>query len=161
MIQWLIKLWRWLFWPRGSQLSVQANVTCYVRDAKTRELLRVVKAKNLLVNTGRVLVRDLLGGTGFRPTEQAIGASATAPTAGDTDLGSKTLTKTIDRRIEQTYGIDFQTLIETGEGNGTTIAEVGIFEGATLIARSVLGTAIPKTAAIEVTVSHVLTVNAG
>ena len=140
--------------------AVVPNVTCIVRDAKTKEELYRVKAHNLLVDTGRKHFRDMWGGTGLRPDKIAIGSGTTAPVAGDTALGTQTLSKLIDRRVQQAFGVDFQTLIETGEANGTEIAEIGTLRGVKLISRAVLSAPISKTAGIEVTISHVHTVNA-
>jgi len=144
-----------------SEIKVYQNVYCIVRCAKTGRVLQVVESTNLLVSTGRNKIRDMLGGTGFRPDQLAIGSGTTAPAVGDTALETQTLKKLMDRRINQTFGIEFQTLIETGEGNGTTINEIGTFQGNTLISRAVLSSGIVKNSAIVVTVSHIHTVSSG
>jgi hypothetical protein len=138
---------------------IEPNVIVTVRDAKTKRILRIEKIHNEFTNKGKQQVRDLMGGVGLRADKLAIGSGTTTPTAGDTALETETLNKDIDRRNQQTYGIEFQTLIETGEANGTDINEIGLLEQSILIARAVLGATISKHIGIEVTVSHILTVS--
>ena len=144
----------------SENISTKYNVKATARDVRTGEIVATAYGKNLLVNTGRQVIRDVIAGAARRPNEIAIGDDDTSPGSGDTDLGNNVLQKTIDRRVQETYGIEFQVLIETSEANGTTIKEAGLFLDSTLIARALLSPAITKTALIEVTISYTCTINA-
>ena len=141
-----------------TKIEIRGNVTCFVRSAVHGRLLYRVHSKNLVVTTGLNLIRDLLGGIGLRPDKIAVGSGVAAVTASDVALGTETLKKLIDRRVRTVGAIEYQMLVLAGEANGTTISEIGTFEEATLLARAVLSSPIVKTAAIEVTVSHLFTI---
>jgi len=88
-----------------------------------------------------------------------VGTGTTAPAAGDTDLATPVagVSFTVNRRQNVTHGVDLQALIGAGEANGNELAEVGTFEGTTLIARALISPTISKTGAIQVTLSHEFT----
>ena len=48
--------------------------------------------------------------------------------------------------------------IASGSANGSDLAEMGLFRGSLLIARALISPAITKTAAVELTISHEITV---
>lgn len=135
------------------------NVYAVVRDPGGK-VLRVVRAKNLVVNTGLVQIRDLLGGRGFRADSIQVGTGTSSTTAGMTALENMVATKTIDRRIATGYAMEFQSLLLTSEANGYTLAEIGTFKGSTMLARALISPTISKTALIQVTLGHIFTVAA-
>ena len=139
-------------------MMIEGRVTATVKDALTGRVLYVSRGKNLLVTTGRNLVRSLLGGTAIPPTDLKVGTGTTSPAAGDTDLETAVLTKIIDRRLDVSFGVTFQSIIGTGEANGNTLSEVGTFSGLILVARALITPTISKTAAIQVTLEHTFTV---
>ena len=147
----------------GFECELMINIKCNVKaEIRNRQgaLLEVRKATNLVVNTGLQLVRDLLGGTGYRPNQMQAGDGTSATTATMTELENSVVTKDIDRRSQSTYSVEFQTLLETGDGNGYTLSEIGTFQGSTMLARAIISPSISKTSAIQVTLSHIFTISA-
>jgi len=142
-------------------IRMESNVYVVAREASSGLIVARRRARNLVVNTGLQLARDLLGGTGFRPDTMQVGTDTSATSASTTALGNTVATKTIERRVEQTYGIEFQALLGTADANGYSLAEVGTLEGSTLLARALISPAIAKTALLQVTLSHIITFTAG
>jgi len=140
-------------------IDISSNVFLTIRD-KDWNLLETRSAKNLVVNCGLQLVRDMLGGTGYRLDQMQVGTGTSATAPSNTTLGTSVLTKDIDRRIQLTYGIEFQTLIDIDEANGYTLSEIGTFQQNTMVARALISPTISKTDAIQVTLSHVFTISA-
>jgi len=112
---------------------------------------------NMVVNAGLNLVRDLLGGVALRPDKIAVGTGTTATVAGDTALGTETFRKLMARRIDAAQEITFQMLMETTEGNGVTVWEIGTFQNETMLARAVLSTGQVKNSGIQLTIAHQFT----
>lgn len=140
-------------------MKVTHNVYAAVRSRDGR-LLRLIRSRNLVVNSGLTLVRDFLGGMGFRPDSIQVGTGTSATTAGMEALQQSRVTKAIDRRIATGYSMEFQALLLTSEGNGYTLSEIGTFRGSTMIARALISPAIEKTDLIQVTLGHIFTVAA-
>lgn len=130
--------WRW----RGT-------IEVVVRDLRGHVLERET-FPNLIVNVGLNLLRDALGGyvTNAAIKYVAIGTSATAPAAGDTQLGAEVFRKVLTGVPNQIGQSQLQTVMWLGPADsvGTIIAEVGWFAGASATA----------TANSGVLVSHVL-----
>lgn len=124
-------------------------------------ILEVQKAHNLAVNNCLVLARDLFGGTGFRPDKMEAGTGTGATTPSMNALENSVISKFIDRRVNLTYGIEFQALIENDEANGYTLSELGTFKGTLLLARALITPTIEKTSSIQVLLSHIFTFSAG
>jgi len=139
-------------------IEYAGNVRVEVRCARTGALLDRIVAANKIVNNGLLLARDLFGGVGMRPDEIALGTGTGATTDAQASLTAEVFRKTIDRRDNSgTYGIDFQAFVDTGDANGFTLAEVGLFESETLVGRAILSPTVAKTSAITLTVSYVVT----
>ena len=115
------------------------------------ELVAESKTHNRVVAVGLDLVRDLLGGVKPRPDTIKVGTGTTAVLATDTDLETSVFQKVISRRLLEDARITFHMLMETTEGNGNTISEVGLFSGSTMVNRSILSPTIAKTSAIFLT----------
>lgn len=147
-------------------MEVNANVTVTVRSCaqtktfngswifKPGKVLEVIRAKNLITDSGLNWFRDLAGGIVGRADGQAVGTGTTAATANDTALETSVLKKTIDRRLDSEKKITFQTLFLTTEANDNTLSEVGLFGGGVLIARALISPTIAKNSGITVTIAH-------
>lgn len=141
------------------QVGAIFNVKAYVLDRDGR-LLWIARGRNKVTNVGLNILRDMLGGTGFRPTHIAVGSGTTAPAASDTSLQTEIFRQKIDRRIPESSKMTFQILLGTADQNGNTFREVGLFEGTStqggnkLLARSLLNPVIAKTNLIQVTIAH-------
>jgi len=136
-----------------------------VKDAVTGQLIRAEKFRNLVVNTGLNLLRDMIGAdTRKAPTHLWIGTNATAVAAGDT---AATITapfkKEITARVPASFNISLQTFIGTTEANGVTYKEAGLVNSRgsidTLFSR-VRITDIVKTSSVTVTFTWTITVAA-
>lgn len=148
--------------PVKDQIAIVHNVYALVLDPAGR-LLWVSRGRNKVTNIGLNVLRDMLAGTGFRPTHIAIGSGTNAPGAGDSALQTEFYRQKIDRRIPEPSKMTFQIILGTGDQNGQTFREVGIFEGTStsggnkLIARSLLSPVIAKTSSFQVTLAHEIT----
>lgn len=79
------------------QVCVVENITATIRDAKTREVKRVHRYKNLVATVGRsVLAQRLANITTYTGIINygALGTSTTPPSNADTQLGSEVYRKT-------------------------------------------------------------------
>jgi hypothetical protein len=138
-------------------ITIEGNVILGIWTANGR-LLEVRKMKNRLVNTGKQEIRDLLGGTGFRPTHMQIGTGIGATTDSMVQLQASKVTKIIDRRVRLQFAVEFQSLVETSEGNNNEMAEVGTFRDSVMLARALIQPTITKTSSIQITMSHIFIV---
>ena len=141
-------------------IKATGNVLIEVHDRAGR-LLRRQRSKNLVVDTGLNLVRDLLAGGGFRPSHIAVGTSSGSTLPSATGLGNEVYRQAIDRRAVTDKSISLQVLIDTDDGNGFLLAEAGLFESSTLVARELITPAISKTSSIQVTITHEIQISAG
>ena len=88
----------------------------------------VFRVKNLVVNDGIDLVRDLIGGTGHRPSHIGLGTGTTAVLATDTSIETEEFRGEITRRDDIVAGIQFQLFLGLNDGNGFTYSEAGLLE---------------------------------
>ena len=144
-----------------NKVGISGRLTIEVHDAKTGKLLREEIIENKIVTSGLNLVRDLLAANNAAPTHIAVGTDATAPTAGDTALGTEVFINVITRRIPSATQITFQLFITDTEANGNTLVEAGIFNSVNLgdMLSRVTYTGIAKTAAITVTLTWDITIS--
>src|SRR5260221_1925551 len=130
--------WRW--WE---------SISIVVTDLATGQFTEQRIYSNTIVNTGLNLMRDALGGylTDAAIHYVAIGTSATAVAATDTQLGAEVFRKVLTSQ-SQIAQSQLQTIMYLGPSDsvGTVIAEIGWFAGATATA----------TANSGILVSHVL-----
>lgn len=145
---------------RRALVGISQNVEIEVRDARTGQVLSRQRSRNKVVDSGLNLLRDIVGGTGFRPSHIAVGIGTAAPAAGDTALGDEKFRREIDRRTSASKKITLEILISTNDANGFTLSEMGVFQSATLYARALISPTIVKTASIEVTIKHETTFTA-
>lgn len=141
------------------QIRIYHNVFAYVLN-ESGQVLRMSRGRNKVTNVGISVLRDMLGGTGYRATHIAVGSGTQPAAAGDAALQTELFRQKIDRRIPEPAKMTFQILLGTGDQNGLTFREVGLFEGTSvlggnkLLARSILSPAIDKTNLIQVTIAH-------
>ena len=150
------------------QFRLEPNFMIETREPGGDWITRV-KARNLIVTDGIEIVRDLLGGTGHRPSHIGLGTGTTAVTAGDTSIETEAFRDLITRREDLALAIEFQLFLGLGDGNGFTYTEAGILETgfqngdpgdpAILFARS-LFTGIAKTISIELTLTWTINIAA-
>ena len=108
--------------------------------------------KNLIVDTGRIRMAELLGGTavGKHVTHVGIGSGSDPADPGDIDITNKTLVPIKAVTINgKTAHFDF--FIGTDVGNGTAIREFGLFcADGTMFSRRVRSGTIEKASDIEI-----------
>lgn len=106
--------------------------------------IRRHQQSNLIVDTGKNLVRDLLNsGSGLPISKISLGTGTTAATAADTALEAETFSKNITQKVLSAKQILCKLFVTTSEVAGT-FNEAGLFAGTTLFSRLVLGTPIVK-----------------
>ena len=91
------------------QVAILGNVAIEVYDTWTGEGF-VVRSKNLVVDTGLNLNRDILNGSALRPSHMNVGTGAVAVVAGDTTLGTETFRAPITRRT-RAMGLAFESMM--------------------------------------------------
>ena len=144
-------------------MKVSNNVFVEIRDAKTKEVVDTRAMHNLMTTNGLNWVRDLMGGTETRATKIALGTGTATPSASDTALASQVWgTGTeglIDRRVATSAKMTYKIFLGADDANGNTLGEEGLFRGTLMIARSLISPTIAKTDAVELTISHEITVS--
>lgn len=106
--------------------------------------IRKYEYKNLIVDAGKNVVRDLLNsGSGLALSRIAFGTGTTAATAADTGLEAQTFIKNITNKVTSQNQLLCKLFVSTVEVSGT-FNEAGLFAGTTLFSRIVLDTAIVK-----------------
>jgi hypothetical protein len=144
-----------------SQIDVIGNLLIEV-FAADGALLQSQRIKNKVPQTGRNVVRQLLlrptvtSAEGIAPTHMAVGTGSTAAADGDTVLDTE-LTGgryVILNRYAKANAASYQIYIATGELNGNTLREAGLFDSSTKDAGNMLARAvfspIVKTVSVEV-----------
>lgn len=148
-------------WRGDEVISVEPNLDIWVFNAQGTELLDTIRTHNLLVKTGRIKLRDLigypsLGGDGFTPAYFALGTSSSAVADSNETLGTEVFRTAFSRRLpDGDNAIYFRTYVDSTQANGNTLREAGIFSTqalGTLWTRA-LFTEIVKTISISVTFS--------
>lgn len=149
-------------------IQTGSNVTIESRNVITGETVTIA-SRNLVVNNGLDLLRDLLGGTGHRPSHIGLGTGVTAVTATDTSIETEQFRGEITRRDDLTAAIEFQLFLGINDGNGFTYVEAGLLETgqqngdsgdpATLVARDNF-TGVAKNNTVELTLTWTITLAA-
>lgn len=131
--------------------------------------LEIIKTRNLIVTDGIELVRDLLGGTGHRPSHIELGTGLTAVVAGDEEVETPQYRDEMTRRDELAAAIEFQLFLGLNDGNGFTYTEAGILEAGLqndspgdpgiLFARANF-TGVPKNNTVELTLTWTINIAA-
>ena len=148
-------------------IKVRGRVKITVHDHSTGLDTVVYNGPNLIVNNGLTVFGQLLAQVAVIPTNNKItsikfGTDSTAAAAAQTNIiGSLIIQKNISTYTEDVGGtpgvVAFELTLDTTEGNGSTINEIGLFTAnSTMVARRVTP-AIPKTNLISVSVEWRLT----
>lgn len=127
------------------------TVRVIVRDAATGRFRPGTRTfRNLIVNAGKNLARDVL--TGFVSDAKikyvALGTSGTAPAATDTQLGAEVFRKAVtsyDNSSGGTGAGKTTLYLAPGDAVGVVIAELGWFAGASASGTANSGTLVAHT----------------
>lgn len=148
------------------KINAVGKVSIGIRNVHTG-LEEWIHRPNLITTVGLQVFRDVWLNIGRQPTGIGVGTDNTAPAVGDTDLGAEVWRIEINRRVKGGSGIRalLQGLLDTGEANGNTLVEAGLFNstlvgGGELISR-VTHNSIAKTSSIQLTYKWEYTISAG
>jgi len=133
----------------------RCNVRIVVGDERTGEE-RVVETHNLVVDAGLDLIRDRIrGASNAFLTHVAFGSDATAPDAGQTELGAEVARYAFEQAPSSGAGsLEYTYYLPSGTGNLGLLSEVGILTASvagTMYARATFAT-IDKTGSTYVKV---------
>jgi len=116
-----------------NDLQLKYNITLEVRDVDTNEILQVEKLHNIVVNTGKSRIANLInGGSSSAFQHIAIGEDATAEVVGDTTLGNESLRElaTVSEPVSGTAR--WVKLFTFASGEIFSLREIGVFDSATV-----------------------------
>lgn len=145
------------------KFKLSGRLHILIVHAATGTVLRDYWTPNKIVDAGLNLVRDLMANSSQAPTHIAVGTDNTAPLAVDTVLGTEVFRNFITRRIPVDKKITFQLFLATGDANGNTLEEAGIFNRSAagdMLSR-VTYAPITKTVAISATLTWEITLAEG
>ena len=99
-------------------------------DVITGEI-KIKETRNIIVTAGKVAIARRLGGIALLANEGqitygAVGTDNTAPTVGDTTLGTELARKAVSSSSYSSNVITINTFFTTAEANGA-IEEIGMF----------------------------------
>jgi hypothetical protein len=107
-------------------LPLQSNVSITVCDING-EILNEFFEHNLVVTSGRNLIRDLLNSSTTGLTHFAIGTSTATVTSTQTTLGVEVFIDLITQTIASAAQLSVKYFLGTADANGSTLTEAGIF----------------------------------
>lgn len=102
------------------------NVHILVQDER-ENVLREETVHNKVTASGRNILRDIMLGVGGIPQWIALGTTNTAVSDTDVALGNEYYRAGVTRRLSTTGKATYKLHVTTGEANGQTIQEIGIF----------------------------------
>ena len=159
--------------------KIETNVFAdvYYTGSEIPLFIERIEAKNLVVNTGRNIIRDIMAEpdsdtrASFKNVYFHWGSGTGIALATDTALGIPSVSGTGDPQviteanISTNYQITYKYYMASTVGNGDTIAEAGLFFGnlassTTMFARVKLSSAISKTADKAITFSWIQAITA-
>jgi len=122
-------------------LPMRGTIEMVVRDARTRKPLRRIAIRNKIMYLAADVLVELLAqrATDPAPLGDAIysmrmGTSTTQPTRADTNLGAFAFGVALGDVGKVTIAqgaISFVATLESGDANGNTLTEAGLFTGGT------------------------------
>jgi hypothetical protein len=149
---------------RAESVPIGVNVTVEVHDAVTGALVSSEQIHNLVTLAGRNLVRDALNGTktttAMAITAVAVGTEQTAPSSGQTGLSTQVNTGGISQRVVSSGVLTIQRYLGSGDANGNSISEAGIFCDSVMFAR-VTFAPVAKTTSVTLTITWSVTIGDG
>ena len=116
-------------------------------------LIEEIEDRNLIVNAGKETLAILLasGNSNRVVTKIGFGTGTSNPVVGDTDLSNKFVKNLGTISYPTQTSVRWEWSLESGEGNGLTITEYGLFTtNTTLFSRKVVGS-IAKIAGVRLT----------
>ena len=144
----------------NGQVIFYPNVTVETFDSDGVQVTRE-QSRNLVTTSGLNVVRELLlrgvTGTsvGYAPRYIALGSSSTVVSAADVALGAEVYRDDITVRASSSKVATFQLFLDTGDGNGLTFREAGLFDSpdnGEMLSRVVF-TSIDKTSSLQVAIT--------
>lgn len=123
-------------------IRISDNVTI-VATRRGQEVYRY-STRNRIVQTGRNVIRDLIGGYGYPPNYFAVGIDGTAVDDSQTALLSECFRNLVTRKYTSNDLITFQFYLDTDEAIGYTLQEVGLFAGAHIMTAPAGGVMIAR-----------------
>lgn len=149
---------------KAETIGMNGNLT--IRVFEEGRLVSSQVVHNLVVLSGRNLLRDVLGGTVGTTAAAimhiAVGTSGTAPAVGNTALGAEVYRQVITGTSTTDGSLNVQGYLGSSEANGNTLAEAGLFAtNGTMVARALFDTPIEKTTTQTVSLSWDLNIMAG
>lgn len=149
-----------------SNAHPRANITVVVYDALTEAILSEQRFHNLVVLTGRNMIRDAIWGDSPipYPIRFALGTGTAAVTAADLTLGNEVWRDGFTTKSKSSAQIEIKYFLTSTTANGNTLTEAGLFSapsGGTMYARAVFNDPIIKTSSIAVLFVWTLTFGAG
>lgn len=124
--------------PHRDNIGITDNVETVVRDAKTGEIIKVIRTHNLLVTQGKAIVANQIGAaTRGNITQVAVGDDDTEEALTDTALGNQTFIGQVTQYVDGGGGeVIVRLFIGAASNNGNTIKEGGVLtEDGELVAR--------------------------
>ena len=146
-----------------NQIDLSTNVSIQVFDVESGELIEEIERGNLVVLSGRNLIRDLIDevpATGV--THLAVGTGTTAVVSGDTAMETEQFRGALTKRTPSSGSVTWSYYLSSSQANGNDLTEAGLLNaasGGTLFAR-VTHAAITKTSSIAVMYSWTLNIGA-
>ena len=106
------------------------QLTVTVRDGKTGAIIRHQTNSNIITDVGLEHMAKLLGGDLDWMDTMAVGTGVVLPSNTDTSLDTQVFSNDIARRVPTTANLRMQMFLGTGDANGFTLSEAGIFNKA-------------------------------
>ena len=147
---------------KNDGIMLIANVTIGIFNAETNELIDTIEKHNLFVTLGKTLIADLLAKTSGKTglSYFAVGTGTAAAALNNTTLETEVFRDTFTKTTVTTGNLNIQYYLASGDGNGNTLTEAGLFgDTATVTANSgtlaarVVHAAVVKTSSIAITYS--------
>lgn len=140
-------------------LKANVNLWITVRDPQGK-IVKEDAVHNLVVTSGRNLIRDFLFGDAVDPLSHlAVGTGLSDPVITDASLGSEVYRAVFSTSNKTNLKITYTLFLGTGTANGNYLSEAGLFNHAvsgTMYSRAIYAP-IDKTSAITVTYTWEIT----
>jgi hypothetical protein len=142
----------------GGQLALTENFLLQLHEAPSGRLIHEQRIKNMVVDTGLVLMRDLLDETQQGIIEFAIGTGSGATVTGHTALTTEVYRNSVSSRAKVGFDITHRCFIPPTSANGNTLYEAGLFGTSGSLFSRVVHDAIVKTISITATLAWTHTI---
>jgi len=146
-----------------NQIDLDCNVVITVRESLGGAIVKRIRRRNLVVNTGRDLIAGLLKGSSvLYLTHLGIGTSSTAVAATQTALTAEVYRAAYTQTTLGTGQLKLKYFLASTTANGNTLREAGLFTnpaGGTMFARAT-HSAIAKTSSISITYEWTINIGA-